>query len=415
MAYESWLHPTPISGTGSGTISNTVAQHTGRVNRNTIVTVTPTTGTAKTYSVTQTAADEFLTTSDLINVTADSTSQVISGVSNSAKITWISGSTGTLAITAPTTYIADSLTATSGTNIPGDPGAKASFNFNGTITFTANTTIDSRTGTFTITGGAGGSGLIKTVTITQMAAAATLTITPTNGTFNAVDGERSNNVAVVSNATWTTSVGSDSWLNVEPSGGVGNYNTIVSANRYYGRNSRVGTVAYYIVGNEQTTSKTYTATQDGLGESLSWDSSTYIATKAGGVVNMYGRGNVSSITFSLKTGNTVTPIIPTTYTVTTSSGPQITVNNGAIIPGDPGASAEYTFVIGITLPANLTIDSKSCTIVATSTDGKVEESEITQSAGDVSLDVSPTTLTFQAIASSPQTVNVISNTSWTVS
>ena len=70
MAFDSWLSPTPLSGTGNGVISNTASQHTGRVARTTIVTVTPSVGDAKTYTVNQTASPEFITVPGTASVRA---------------------------------------------------------------------------------------------------------------------------------------------------------------------------------------------------------------------------------------------------------------------------------------------------------------------------------------------------------
>lgn len=70
----------------------------------------------------------------------------LTGKSNSQKITFSKG-TGSI-IKADITaikFIANGVGATSGTNISGDPGAKAKYSFSLTLTAAANETIESRT------------------------------------------------------------------------------------------------------------------------------------------------------------------------------------------------------------------------------------------------------------------------------
>lgn len=70
----------------------------------------------------------------------------LTGKSNSQKITFSKG-TGSIikADIAAIKFIANGVQATSGTNISGDPGAKAKYNFSLTLTATGNETIEART------------------------------------------------------------------------------------------------------------------------------------------------------------------------------------------------------------------------------------------------------------------------------
>ena len=70
----------------------------------------------------------------------------LTGKSNSQKITFSKG-TGNIikADIAAIKFIANGVEATSGTNISGDPGAKAKYSFSLTLTAAANETIQSRT------------------------------------------------------------------------------------------------------------------------------------------------------------------------------------------------------------------------------------------------------------------------------
>lgn len=408
MAFDSWLTPTPLSGNGNGTITNTAQTHTGRVARTTVVTVTPSVGDAKTYTVNQTASPEFITVSGAVSVGATDTQYTVNGQSNTAKINWAVSTPGSLSPTAPSSYTANGASATNKVNIPGDPGADAQFNFSGVVTFTANPTISTRTGTITLTAGAGGSGLIKNIVFTQAAGASTLSISPTSATY-AQAGE-SKSVSVTTNSTWNAS-SNVGWLTAAPSTG-GSINTTITATQHTGRSNRTGVVTFTVTAGGAKTAK-FNATQTAKAEFVSWAQSTYSATKSGGTVTMTGTSNSSKITFSLKSGGSIIATIPTTYTANSN-----TTNNGAAISGDPGSTAQFSFSIGIVIPANITIDTKSCVIVATPNSGAAVEATINQAAGDVMLDVSPTTITLPASGTASGDegkVNVIANTSWTVS
>lgn len=408
MAYDSWLTPTPLSGSGNGTITNTAQTHTGRAARTTIVTVSPSVGDAKTYTVNQTAAPEFITVSETASVGATDTQYTVNGQSNTAKINWTVSSTGSLSPTAPSSYTANGASATNNANIPGDPGASAQFNFSGVVTFTANPTISTRTGTITLTAGAGGSGLVKNIVFTQAAGASTLSINPTSATY-AQAGE-GKSVSVTTNSTWNASSNAG-WLTATPPTG-GSINTTITATAHTGRSNRTGVVTFTVTAGGSKTAR-FNATQTAKAEFVSWAQSTYSATKSGGTVTMTGTSNSSKITFSLKSGGSITATIPPTYTANSAS-----TSNGGAISGDPGSTAQFSFSIGIVIPPNLTIDTKSCVIVATPNSGTAVEATINQAAGDVTLDVSPTTITLPASGTASGDdgkVNVTSNISWTVS
>lgn len=408
MAFDSWLTPTPLSGSGNGTITNTAQTHTGRVARTTVVTVSPSVGDAKTYTVNQTASPEFITVSGTASVGATDTQYTVSGQSNTAKINWTVSTPGSLSPIVPSSYTANGASATNNVNIPGDPGADAQFNFSGVITFTANPTISTRTGTITLTAGAGGSGLIKNIVFTQAAGASTLSISPTSATY-AQTGE-GKSVSVTTNSTWNAS-SNVGWLSAAPSTG-GSINTTITATQHTGRSNRTGIVTFTVTAGGAKTAK-FNATQTAKAEFVSWAQSAYSATKSGGTVTMTGTSNSSKITFSLKSGGSIIATIPVTYTANSN-----TTNNGAAISGDPGSTAQFSFSIGIVIPANITVDTKSCVIVATPNSGAAVEATINQAAGDVTLDVSPTVITLPASGTASGDegkVNVTANTSWTVS
>lgn len=410
MAFDSWLTPTPLFGSGNGIITNTAQTHTGRVTRTTVVTVSPSVGDAKIYTVNQTASPEFITVSETASVEATDTQYTVSGQSNTTKINWTVSSAGSLSPTAPSSYTANGASATNNANIPGDPGADSQFNFSGVVTFTANTTVSTRTGTITLTAGDGGSGLVKNIVFTQAAGAATISLSKTSGSFTAAGS--TDIITVLSNTSWASTNTSNTWLRANIPSGTGTQSVGMIAEKHTGRNQRIGTVTFTTnVGG--TTSDEYTGTQSGAAEFVSWAQSSYSATKSGGTITMTGTSNSSKITFSLKSGGSIVATIPTTYTANYN-----TTNNGAAISGDPGSVAQFNFSIGIVVPANITIDTKSCVIVATTNSGTTDEATINQTAGDVTLDVSPTTITLPASGTASGDdgkVNVTANTSWSVS
>lgn len=405
MAHETWLTTSPKSGSGNGTISNSASQHTGRVQRSTVVTVTPSAGNAKTYTVNQTAAPESITVAETGNVAYSATTYSVSGTTNTTKINWTIEEAGTLSPTVPTSYTANGASTNNNTAISGDPGAKAQFSFSGNVTFSANSTINARTGKITLTAGAGGTGLVKTITITQAAGPSTLSISPTSATYAAA-GERKP-VAVTTNSSWTSS-STGGFLSANPASG-GQITTQVTANAHTGRNNRTGTVVFKVTAGGET-SATYSVTQTGKAEFVTWAQSSYTAVKRASTVTMTGTSNSSKLTFAVKAGGGFTPTINASYTANGSAA-----TNGTAISGDPGGSAQFIYIISVSVPANTTIDTRSCVITATPNSGTAVEATINQAAGDVVLDVSPTTITLAAAGTPAQTVNVSANVGWTVS
>lgn len=102
----------------------------------------------------------------------------LTGKSNSQKITFSKG-TGSIikADIAAIKFTANGVGATSGTNISGDPGAKAKYSFSLTLTAAANETIESRTQQ--IIAKANG-GQKATVTLNQTAGDPFIEVAPTN-------------------------------------------------------------------------------------------------------------------------------------------------------------------------------------------------------------------------------------------
>lgn len=202
-SYLSWV---PKTGTGNAQIKiNSVSPYKGRTNRTTeisgkivgksnLVTVT----------VVETAAAEYITPDGLsINVTKGGATIHVAGKSNS-KILTFTWKTN-FGLPAVTSYkVNSSVTATSGTAISGDPGAKAEYTYDVTIVVPRNETITARSATLEIKGE--GASVVKTITITQALGDSYLYLN-SKGTITATitipkgGGEQTLNV--LSNDEWT--------------------------------------------------------------------------------------------------------------------------------------------------------------------------------------------------------------------
>ena len=202
-SYLSWV---PKTGTGNQLIKiNSASPYTGRKNRSTSISgkIVGKTNTV-TVIVTETAADEFITLDrSTINVAKDGETIHVTGKSNSKLLTFAWKTN--FGITNVTSFkVNNSITATSGTAIAGDPGATGKYNYDVIVVVPKNGTITARSATLEIKGE--DSTVVKTITITQAlgdsymylnlqgSIAATVTI-PKGG------GEQT--VKVLSNDEWT--------------------------------------------------------------------------------------------------------------------------------------------------------------------------------------------------------------------
>lgn len=149
MAKSSWLTVSPTSGFGNKTIQNIGTTHTGRLQRQTVVTGRAIgIATTKTYTVTQKAKAEFIMIgAESYSVVAVGGIVTISGTSNSPKLTVSVGNGGTLG-----TLQVNGSTATNGSAISGDPGATAQYNWSIQIQVGENLTAAPRNIAVTVTG-----------------------------------------------------------------------------------------------------------------------------------------------------------------------------------------------------------------------------------------------------------------------
>lgn len=87
--------------------------------------------------------------------------------------------------------------------------------------------------------------------------------------------------------------------------------------------------------------------------------------------------------------------------------------NGEAITGDPGGLAVYNFSIAVTVPANTEIDPQTRQVIVTDEGGHQDVCLLTLAAGDAYLRVAEGDIQLD-YQGNPVTVNVESNTDWTV-
>lgn len=202
-SYLSWV---PKTGTGNAQIKiNSANPYTGRTDRSTAISGKIVGKTnAVTVTVLEKAADEFITPDGLtINVAKGGETIHVTGKSNS-KILTFTWKTN-FGLPAVTSYkVNSSASATSGTAISGDPGAKAEYTYDVTIVVPKNETITARSATLEIKGE--GASVVKTITITQALGDSYLYLNSqgtTTATITIPKGGGEQILKVLSNDEWT--------------------------------------------------------------------------------------------------------------------------------------------------------------------------------------------------------------------
>jgi len=205
MAYANWLVPSKTQGSGSDTVNVTAGtDNTGRSPRQTQTTFKGANVEDVVRTVIQAGKPEFVTIQSAAAVSKDGvTTLTIEGTSNSSKLTFSLASGGSLPLTLPTTYLANSLTTNNGEAITGDPGASQEFPFS--IQFTGiakNPVITERSVQLIVTDNAGHT---STCLITQAAGDPVLEVTPASVQldWNAASAQTSASFTVTSNTNWT--------------------------------------------------------------------------------------------------------------------------------------------------------------------------------------------------------------------
>ena len=205
MAYANWLIPSKTQGSGNDTVNVTAGtDNTGRSPRQTTMTFKASGVSDVVRTGIQAGKPEFVNIQSAAAVSKDGvTTLTIEGTSNSQALTFSLTSGGTLPLTLPASYLANSVSTTNGADITGDPGATSEFPFS--IQFSniaANPTISSRSVQLVVTDHAGHT---STCTITQAEGDPTLSVSPDSVQidWNAASAETSASFTVTSNTNWS--------------------------------------------------------------------------------------------------------------------------------------------------------------------------------------------------------------------
>lgn len=199
-----------------------------------------------------------------------------------------------------------------------------------------------------------------------------------------------------------------SWLTTTPNQGSGNGSIANSASAHTGRVARTGTVT--VTGVGVASPQTYQVTQSPKSEFVSFnDGSEASAPKDGGNVTIQGKSNSKKLTFAW-VGSVPDVTIPSNYQANGTS-----TANGAEIANDPGATAEYDFSLQLNFPENDNVEEITRTLKVTAEGGQTTQIAINQAAGDATLQLSESEITLPQAGTPSVSVNVTSNTTWTVS
>lgn len=199
-----------------------------------------------------------------------------------------------------------------------------------------------------------------------------------------------------------------SWLITTPNQGSGNGSIENSASAHTGRVARTGTVT--VTGAGVSSPQTYKVTQSPQPEFVSFnDGSEASAPKDGGNVTIQGKSNSKKLTFAW-VDSVPDVTIPSNYQANGTS-----TANGAEIANDPGATSEFTFSIQLNFPENDDVEEITRTLKVTAEGGQTAQIAINQAAGDATLQLSESEITLPQEGRPAVSVNVTSNTTWTVS
>lgn len=189
-----------------------------------------------------------------------------------------------------------------------------------------------------------------------------------------------------------------SWITLSAVEGTGNSQVDVTAPVYKGRKGRSGSITVAV----EDLTEEVAIQQSG---SNIWDVTTQSLAfvKTGEAKKFTGNANLASITFAVDSD--VSKWLTAGKLIVNKKE----YNSGAAIEGDPGASDVYSFEITFTAAANPTVSTRSGHITVNG-----QKYTVTQAAGDATLSVSPTSLTFAAAGGTKQ-ITITTNTAWTIS
>lgn len=151
MAKADWVKVTPASGSGDKEVNvASNAEHTGRNARNTVLTWRAVGVADVPRNVIQAGKPEYVDIADTASAPKEGKVVTISGESNSKKLTFSLG-TGSLELTLPENYTANSVQTANGAEIAGDPGALQMYAFSISFTVPENDDVEAKSRQIVVT------------------------------------------------------------------------------------------------------------------------------------------------------------------------------------------------------------------------------------------------------------------------
>ena len=200
MAIVNWLDVQPTSGNGNRTVNVTAkTSNTGRNARSVTLKWKGKAGGVDEVHrvVNQAGKANYVDIDDTAASKKEGQDVTIKGSSNSAKLTF-SLEDGSLPVTLPSTYTANSLTTNNGAAISGDPGQAAEYEFSITVSVGENKGLTELTRRIIVTNEAG---MSDVCTLTLAAGAPFITVTVGDIELGWEEGS-SASVEVTSNTDW---------------------------------------------------------------------------------------------------------------------------------------------------------------------------------------------------------------------
>ena len=197
------------------------------------------------------------------------------------------------------------------------------------------------------------------------------------------------------------------FVTVNPVSGSGDQAVNFSGEKHTGRIRRTINLAVTTDGGAK---KALVVNQAAAVEAVRPDSPSASVQKTGGNITITGKSNSTKLTFKVTPAekNGLTLQLPADYTAAGK-----TTVNGAVIADDPGADSEFDWSITIPdVPANVTIEELTATLMVTAAGGQTTNVTITQAAGDSTIELDKEIINLD-VNGTQQTVNVTSNDSWT--
>lgn len=202
-----------------------------------------------------------------------------------------------------------------------------------------------------------------------------------------------------------------SWLTVSPTSGNKNASVTVTAAAHTGRSNRSYTLSVKSSAGTPQKTATVAITQSAKAEFLTINTIAKQPASGNISINVTGTSNADKIQLLRHpSANTVEQgMTPTKYSVNGT-----TYNSGAVITGDPGATAQYTWSVSVDIPVNQSVSDQTYRFGIKTTNTDTQFITITQSGCAPTLSLDKTTATI-AQAGGSTTVAVTSNTTWAVS